>query len=100
MTDAALTGTTRPIPWHRAVWAVLLAFTLALGIWHDLLPWAADYPKAAVIPLAKLITTFSHYPCKPFVCIIILDHGTVSGIFSDRNASITNNLTHHYAIFR
>ncbi|HWA47114.1 MAG TPA: ABC transporter permease subunit, partial [Dongiaceae bacterium] len=30
--------------------------TLVLGIWHGLLPWAADYPKFATLPLAKAIT--------------------------------------------
>ena len=59
MTDATLAGLARPVQSHRIVWTLLIAFTIALGIWHDPLPWAADYPKAAVIPLAKLITTFS-----------------------------------------
>lgn len=56
MTDAAIPAAVRPIPLHRLIWALLIAFTLVLGIWHGLLPWAGDYPKFAILPLAKGIT--------------------------------------------
>jgi glycine betaine/proline transport system permease protein len=58
MTNATLSEVARPIPLHRLIWALLIAVTLILGIWHELLPWAADYPKPAILPLAKLITAF------------------------------------------
>jgi glycine betaine/proline transport system permease protein len=56
MTDTALGSGDRPFPWGRIGWLLLLALTLALGLWHGLLPWAADYPKPWVLPLAKQIT--------------------------------------------
>ncbi len=56
MTDAALSAGLRPFPLHRLIWALLIAGTIVLGIWHGLLPWAADYPKFVTLPLAKWIT--------------------------------------------
>ena len=60
MTDIAL-GTTPPrrAIWPVILWAALLTGTIALGMQHQLLPWAADYPKPWVLPLAQEITAFS-----------------------------------------
>jgi glycine betaine/proline transport system permease protein len=61
MTDAALPGVRRPVNIHALIWAALLGVTLVLGVFHDLPDWATwitDYPKAAILPLAKEITAF------------------------------------------
>ena len=60
MTDIALrTGPPRRAIWPVILWAALLTGTIALGMQHQLLPWAADYPKPWVLPLAQEITAFS-----------------------------------------
>ena len=60
MTDIALrTGPPRRAIWPVILWAALLAGTIALGMQHQLLPWAADYPKPWVLPLAQEITAIS-----------------------------------------
>ena len=60
MTDIALrTGPPRRAIWPVILWAALLTGTFALGMQHQLLPWAADYPKPWVLPLAQEITAFS-----------------------------------------
>ena len=56
MTDIALGTAPRHTGWPVLLWAVLLLGTLALGMQHQLLPWAADYPKPWVLPLAREIT--------------------------------------------
>ena len=56
MTDIALGTAPRQTGWPALLWAVLLLGTLALGMQHQLLPWAADYPKPWVLPLAREIT--------------------------------------------
>jgi glycine betaine/proline transport system permease protein len=60
VTDIALrTGPPRRAIWPVILWAALLTGTIALGMQHQLLPWAADYPKPWVLPLAQEITAFS-----------------------------------------
>ena len=59
MTDLALGVMPRRPVWPAILWAALLLGTLALGMQHHLLPWAADYPKSWVIPLAREITVLS-----------------------------------------
>ena len=59
MTDATLGAGARPLPWPRLIWALLGVVTLARAWWDDQLPWAADYPKFAVLPLAKEIAAFA-----------------------------------------
>lgn len=60
MTDVVLGAAPaqRPV-WPMLVWAALLLGTLALGMSHQVLPWAADYPKSWVLPLGREITAFS-----------------------------------------
>jgi glycine betaine/proline transport system permease protein len=59
VTDVALVGAPRRTVWPVIVWAALLLGTVALGMNHHLLSWAADYPKSWVLPLAQEITAFS-----------------------------------------
>jgi glycine betaine/proline transport system permease protein len=59
VTDLALRDAPGRTVWPPIVWAVLLAGTVALGLQHQLLPWAADYPKPWILPLAREITAFS-----------------------------------------
>jgi glycine betaine/proline transport system permease protein len=59
VTDLALGAPRRSSPWPAILWALLLLGTLALGLNHQLLSWAADYPKSWVLPLAREITAFS-----------------------------------------
>jgi glycine betaine/proline transport system permease protein len=59
VTDLALGSTQRRTAWPAILWAVLLFGTLALGMNHQLLSWAAEYPKSWVLPLAREITAFS-----------------------------------------
>ncbi|MGH6894631.1 MAG: ABC transporter permease [Dongiaceae bacterium] len=59
MTDLAHGAAPRRVAWPTIVWAALLLGTLALGMQHELVPWAADYPKPWVLPLAREITAFS-----------------------------------------
>jgi glycine betaine/proline transport system permease protein len=59
MTDLALGAPPRQSGWAALIWLPLLAGTIALGMHHDYAPWAADYPKGWVLPLAKEITAFS-----------------------------------------
>ena len=59
MTDLALRDAPGRTAWPPIVWAVLLTGTVALGLQHQLLPWAADYPKPWILPLAREITAFS-----------------------------------------
>ncbi|HEX6118933.1 MAG TPA: ABC transporter permease subunit [Dongiaceae bacterium] len=57
MTDTALaTAPQQRTAWPALIWLVLLGGTVALGMQHGLAPWAADYPKSLVVPLAKEIT--------------------------------------------
>lgn len=59
MTDVALGTAPRRAIGPTLIWAGLLIGTLALGTQHQLAPWAADFPKALVLPLAQEITAFS-----------------------------------------
>jgi glycine betaine/proline transport system permease protein len=59
VTDVALGTAPRRTAWPVILWAVLLLGTLALGMNHQLLSWAAEYPKSWVLPLAQEITAFS-----------------------------------------
>jgi glycine betaine/proline transport system permease protein len=59
MTDLALGAAPRRTVWPAILWAALLTGTIALGIQHQFVPWAADYPKPWVLPLAQEITAFS-----------------------------------------
>jgi glycine betaine/proline transport system permease protein len=59
MTDLALHAAPRRAIWPTLLWAALLLGTLALGMQHQLAPWAADYPKSWVLPLGREITVFS-----------------------------------------
>ncbi|MEZ5833285.1 MAG: ABC transporter permease subunit [Dongiaceae bacterium] len=60
MTDLALRDAPRrAVVWPTMLWAVLLVGAVALGLQHQLLPWAADYPKPWILPLAREITAFS-----------------------------------------
>ena len=58
MTDIALGAAPRRTVWPAFVWLALLAAMIALGMHHELAPWAADYPKKWVLPLAQGITAF------------------------------------------
>ncbi|HEV8392352.1 MAG TPA: ABC transporter permease subunit [Dongiaceae bacterium] len=59
MTDIALGTPPRSTVWPAILWAALLTGTIALGMQHQLAPWAADYPKSWVLPLAREITVFA-----------------------------------------
>ncbi len=59
MTDVALGAAPRRTAWPVILWAALLLGTLALGMNHHLLSWAAEYPKSWVLPVAQEITAFS-----------------------------------------
>lgn len=60
MTDLAIgAAPPRRTVWPTILWIALLAGTVALGMQHQLLPLAADYPKPWVLPLAREITAFS-----------------------------------------
>jgi len=59
VTDLALRDAPGRTVWPPIVWAVLLIGTVALGMQHQLLPWAAEYPKPWILPLAREITAFS-----------------------------------------
>ncbi|WP_119300074.1 ABC transporter permease [Dongia deserti] len=59
MTDIALGSAPRRTIGPTMIWAVLLLGTLAVGMQHQLVPWAADFPKAWVLPLAREITALS-----------------------------------------
>ena len=60
MTDIALDAAPpRRAIWPAILWLALLTGTIALGMQHQILPWAADYPKSWVLPLAREITAFS-----------------------------------------
>jgi glycine betaine/proline transport system permease protein len=59
MTDLALREAPGRMVWPPIIWAALLIGTVALGMQHQLLPWAAEYPKPWILPLAREITAFS-----------------------------------------
>jgi len=59
MTDLALGAAPRRTFWPLIIWAMLLLGALALGMQHQLAPWAADYPKPWILPLAREITALS-----------------------------------------
>ena len=59
MTDIALGASPRRTAWPAFVWLALVAGTVALSMHHELAPWAADYPKKWVLPVAQEITALS-----------------------------------------
>ncbi len=60
MTDASLTARApAAFGLHRLVWLLLIAFAAVLVAVPSLAPWAVDYPKAWVLPLAQEISDFS-----------------------------------------
>jgi glycine betaine/proline transport system permease protein len=59
MTDIALDSSPRRAFGPAMIWAALIVGTLAIGLQPQLAPWAANYPKAWVVPLAQEITAFS-----------------------------------------
>lgn len=59
MTDIALDNAPRRAIGPAMIWAALIVGTLAVGLQPQLAPWAANYPKAWVVPLAQEITAFS-----------------------------------------
>lgn len=65
MTNAALT-TGAPVSFglHRLVWLLLIAFAVILVAIPTLAPWAIDYPKAWIVPLAQEISAFAKFIIK------------------------------------
>jgi glycine betaine/proline transport system permease protein len=62
MTDASLSARAPVlIGLHRLIWLLLIAFAVVLTAVPSLAPWAIDYPKSWVLPLAQEITAFSKF---------------------------------------
>ncbi len=60
MTNIGLTsGPSAVVGFHRLVWLLLIAFAIALSAMPALAPWAIEYPKAWILPLAREISAFS-----------------------------------------
>ena len=59
MTDLALRSPPQRTVWPPIIWAALLIGTVAIGMQHQLAPWAADFPKGWVLPLGREITALS-----------------------------------------
>ena len=60
MTDASLTtGAPAAIRPHLLIWLLLIAFAVALAAVPTVAPWAVNYPKAWIVPLAQEISAFS-----------------------------------------
>lgn len=62
MTNASLTsGPSAALGPHRLGWLLLIAFAVALSAMPTLAPWAIDYPKAWIVPVAREISAFSKF---------------------------------------
>src|SRR5688572_8862438 len=60
MTNLSLsTGAPAAPGLHRLVWLLLIVFAIVLSAVPALAPWAVDYPKAWIVPLAREISAFS-----------------------------------------
>jgi glycine betaine/proline transport system permease protein len=60
MTNLSLsTGAPAALGLHRLVWLLLIVFAIVLSTVPTLAPWAVDYPKAWIMPLAREISAFS-----------------------------------------
>ena len=67
MTNASMTtGAPASFGLHRLVWLLLIAFAVLLVAVPSLAPWAIDYPKAWILPLAQEISAFSKFVVAHF----------------------------------
>jgi len=67
MTNASMTtGAPASFGLHRLVWLLLIVFAVLLVAVPSLAPWAIDYPKAWILPLAQEISAFSKFVVAHF----------------------------------
>lgn len=67
MTDASLTaGVPAAFRPHRVVWLLLIVAAIVLVAMPGLAPWAVNYPKAWILPLAQEISAFSKFVVEYF----------------------------------